>query len=523
MNEASIPAPAAAGEPPPAPPAAATPGPSGGRASIVKNTAALVAGQIVTTAIAIVANAILARTVGAEDFGIYWLVGSIVSFAYVVIDWGPNCFVGTIAREPGRTANLFGSKVLMGAALATIGFGVVNVATVALGYEPRVRGLIALAFALNLVTAWCTAASLVLRARERMSLDAIGSVALGACTAVGIVAAVLAGGGLASVFIAQGVAAAAALTVYAMLLRKLPIGRVRPTAATVRELAHGGTPFVVFAVIVAVHPYVDATLLSKLAPKAVMGWYGAATKFSGTLLFPALVLGSSLYPTLSRLAVSSKEEFSRTVRMTLRPLLTVATLATVGTILFADVAVNLVYGQRSFGGAIVILQSLAPWIFLTFVSVGLGSAVVALRRERAFTVAKVASVVVSGGLDLVLIPWFQEHHGNGAVGTALAQGGSELVMVVTALLLMPRGLIDRGVFGSLVRALASGGGMLAAGWGLSWLGANVVIRLGASLLVFAALTMATGLLARRDLLLLRDMFRARKSGGAASVAVVATE
>ena len=81
-------------------------------------------------------------------------------------------------------------------------------------------------------------------------------------------------------------------------------------------------------------------------------------------------------------------------------------LAAIGTYLFANDAISIVYGQLNFGPSGIILKVYAPAFLLLFVNVLLGYALFALQRAKAFSVVKVASVVVSTALGWRSSPSF---------------------------------------------------------------------------------------------------------------------
>src|SRR5271169_5122100 len=68
--------------------------PASRRGGIVgRNAFHLLIGQIASTALSIVFNAMLARMLGAADFGDYFLVMSLTYFAYAAVDWGQNAYL----------------------------------------------------------------------------------------------------------------------------------------------------------------------------------------------------------------------------------------------------------------------------------------------------------------------------------------------------------------------------------------------------------------------------------------------
>jgi O-antigen/teichoic acid export membrane protein len=145
------------------------------------------------------------------------------------------------------------------------------------------------------------------------------------------------------------------------------------------------------------------------------------------------------------------------LRTALRPLLGLGALGAVGTFLFADLAVSIIYGSRGFAPAGAILKAFSPALFLVCVDVLFASAVMAVGRPRALAVAKTANLAVCTGLALLLVPWAQARHGNGGIGLVLAFGASEVIMFGAAVALMPRATLDSAFVADVGRAVAAGG------------------------------------------------------------------
>ncbi len=203
-----------------------------------------------------------------------------------------------------------------------------------------------------------------------------------------------------------------------------------------------------------VQPYIDAVLLSKLVPRDAVGWYGAAKSIMGTLLAPSLILGAAAFPRLSR-AAGDVEAFHHEMSTAQRPMIWLGGLAAVGTWLFADVAIRVVYGQRSFGPAGIILAVFGLGLFVVFVDVLLGYALTALGRATAFSVLKIILVAIGTGLELWLIPWFQARTGNGGLGVVVSFVSCELLIFCGLLLLMPRGTVGLRILTDAARAVGS--------------------------------------------------------------------
>lgn len=472
---------------------------------IARNVLALVAGQAATMVLGILFSAMLGRALGAADFGLYFLINAFASFALMLVDWGQQWFgVREVAKAPERGGDLLGTGLvlrLVGTLLVCVPAGL---AAWALGYDRRTIWFAVAFIALNLPVFLAQNFGLVFRGRDRMGLDAAVSVAN---RAVGLVlaAAVLGMGlGLGGVVVAQGLAGAAALALAFRLYRRVASGPLRFSMATARELFRGGTALAAIAVAVYVQPYIDAVLLSKLVPTEVMGWYGAAKSIMGTLLAPALILGTAAFPRLSRVA-GSPAVFRREFAMALRPMLWLGGLAGVGTWLFADVAISVVYGHRQYGHAGVILQVYGIGLFLIFIDMLVGMALTAVGRATAFAAVKGISVVLGVGLELVFIPYFQHRIGNGGVGVTLANTLSELVLLVGGLFLMPRGTLGTAVFVDAGRALACA---LLSVFLFSWLPPmSPWVSIPLCILAFSLFSAALGLVRKRDVGVLRALLR----------------
>ena len=473
--------------------------------SLARNAFHLVLGQAGTMVLGILFSAALGRTLGAGDFGLYFLITSFSAFALVLVDWGQQYFgIRAVAREPQRGGELLGTGLVLratGTALVCLPIGL---SAWALGYDRRTIGFAVAFVALNLPFFLAQNFAVVFRGQDRMGLDATVSVTNRAAGLVLALAALAVGRGLGGVVVAQGVAGCVALAVAVQLYRRVSHRPLRFTRATAREILTGGTAIVTMSLATNVQPYIDAVLLSKLVPKDAVGWYGAAKTVMGTILAPSLILGAAAFPRLSR-AVGNAPQFLREVRQAGRPMVWLGGLAAVGTWHFAPVAINLIYGSKGqFGPAAIILSIFGLGLFLVFIDVLLGFSATAIGRTTTFSVIKIATVVLATGLELLLVPWFQRVHGNGGIGVVTAFVGCELLVFGGLLSVMPSGvagpiLLDGGR--ALVAAVATGALLRWLPPFSPWLAIPLCIC------VFTALSMMVGLLRTQDLHRLRAQLR----------------
>jgi O-antigen/teichoic acid export membrane protein len=472
---------------------------------LARNTFYLSLGQFVSTALGIVLNAVLGRTLGPADFGVYFLLNSMSSTAYVLVDWGQSV---VLIREAARRPDLVGP--LLGSVLAfrIVAAGAAVVFTICfarlIGYELRIQLLAASAIACALPLALSQPYGCVFRARNRMDLDALVIVWSKVLTVMATLAALALGGRLESVFLAQLVGGGGALGLAMLLWRRLALRTSLPSWAVVRELWSQGTPLAFFSVAVAAQPYIDAIVLSKLTPAAIVGYYGAARNIVGVLIAPAAILSVAALPQMSHAAFHTME-LHHIIRTALRPMLLLGALVAVGCYLFANIAIDLIYGASHFQRSVEVLELYAPIFFILFFNMLLGTVGVAIGRAREMAFAKLGNILVSTVLALFLVPAFQAHWDNGGLGLVVAVGVGELLMLIAFAMVLPPRTLDKRTLLDAAGALLVSFGTLALFWLLPpltpWLGIPLCV------IVFGLLALTVGLVSRAELIELAGLLK----------------
>jgi len=475
---------------------------------VARNFVFLVAGQLATAALSLGVTAMLARHLGAQDYGVFYLAATLVQSAFVLADLGQQYYVvGRIARDPSAAAPLLGTGLALRLLGALVLWPLLAGLALVLDYPEATRVAIALTVVFVLASSIGDSVTIVLRGLERMDIGAVTSVAAKLLIAVAIAVAVISTGGLRAVLIAQILGSLAAVGVYWLALRRLHIAPPRVSWPAAVSLLSGGAPFLLWAVAVHLQPGVDALLLSVLAPPSVIGWYAAASKLMGLLIFPATILATALYPTLARLQAERAAAYGDLMTAALRVMVLLGILSMAGTYLFADTAVGLVYGSAAFAPAASCLRVLALYLLVAFVDVTLGAAIMAGTAPTRWIVAKLATVLVAAGLSVVLIPLTQSTLGNGGIGCAAAVVAAEVVMLITALRLVP--LDSLTLVSGLSKNLGLGGIAALVMAGTAWMlrDSNPLGGMTISVGAYLATVYLLGAIRREDLRFMRDALR----------------
>jgi len=493
--------------------ASGPPSPAGGagRRIVARNALFLVLSQVVTAIISFAVTALLARHLGARDYGVFYVAFSFVQSVFILVELGQDFYVvRAVARNRDRAGEYFGTGLLLrAAATGAIYLPLMGLAHL-LGYPETTRSAIALMILFHFMSSLGNGFSVIYRGAERMEFEAATRVAFRAVVAGATVLAIVLGGGVLAVIQAQVLGALGSLPAFALIFRRLGISRPALSLRTAREILRGGVPFLFYGVVTTAHAGIDAIMLSKLAPASVVGWYGAAIRFVGILIFPATVLAAALFPTLSRLFVTRPEGYRAMAGAGLKAMLLLGVPVAAGTWLFAKQAVALAFGLDNFAEAVTVLRVLSPYLSLVFINIILGTAIMAANRQTAWASSKAVCIVLVVGLNAVLIPLCQERFGNGGVGSALAMLITEVVMLAAALLLIPRGTLKPSLWRDLGRVLSAATAMIGAAWLLR--GVSPAIAIPASGAAYLGLIFLLGGIDKEDVALLRDVARFRSTG-----------
>lgn len=475
---------------------------------MIRSAFHLTLGQIGMAAVAIVLTGVIGRALGPSDFGLWYLLSTTTTFVLVFVDWGYGPYiVREVAREPRRAGELLGT-VLVVRAVTTLAAALPAAFVMhLLGYSARICAFAVLLIVTSIPVLFVTSWGWAFRGRERMDFDAMVNVVLKALTLALTVALLATGLKLAGIILAQCAGALIALFLAIRLYRKLGLPKLSVDMPTAKQLVRDAAPMFTMTLMITLQPYIDANLLTKLAPAVAVGWYGAAANLAGSLLAPAVILVAALYPQLCR-AAADRAEFNRLATNALRTVVFVSMLGSVGTYLFADVAIQIVYAGRGYAPAGDVLRAFAPALFLCSVDCFLGNVVLAAGRVGLFARAKAGALVVTTALVVLLIPICQHRFGSGGVGVMLACNGGELVMLGAALWLIPHGTLDRGAAADFLRSLVAAATTILV---IRVVPAPPFVAMPLAVAVYTAAALAIGLVRSSDLEMIKAAIARKRS------------
>ena len=480
-------------------------------ASITRNAALSLAGQLLTAAVTAGLTLYLARALGPEEFGVFSLALAVSATLMLFSEFGVSQSAARFAAEhrgePDRVAEVLASALRLKIFLAggvcvalALAAGPIADAYDEPGLAWPLRGMALALFGQNLMALYGGAFTALAQVAYDFRIVAVKSVVEAAGT-VGLVVASAgateAAFGRAAGFVAGGV--------FAVLLGARILGReaigigVRERVSTRRIAGYAGALFIIDGAF-ALFQQVDVLLIGAIISTTAAGLFLAPLRLVSFLTYPALALANGVAP---RLAGAGRERavepFTRAIRM----LIVFQALLVPPLVIWAEPIVDLLLGD-GYEESAEVLRALAPFVFLMGIGTLLALGVNFLGEARRRVPIAIATVSVNIVLDLILLPEI------GIVGGAIATDVAFSIYVgahfwicrrMLAIELRPLGI-------TFLRALLAAGAMAGA---LALFGVSDVapgllaVGLVAGTIAFVAVLALTRELTRADLVEVRAL------------------
>ena len=401
---------------------------------VAKNTAYLITAFIGQKVLAFVYFTIVARSVGVEGAGRYFLAVSFATVFAVFLDLGlTNVLIRETAKRPEDAARLLSATMAVKAVMAGLTVALTNGLAYLMGYPAETRIMVGIASLVMVVDALNLAWYGVMRGLQNLKYEAIGVVSGQAVS--------LAFGGL---FIWLGlplpwlVVALFLSTAWNWIWAYLNLRRlgIRPLAvswdrATFRFLWSVTLPFALAGIFARVYSYIDSVMMSKLADETAVGLYGVGYKITFSFQCLAMAFAAAVYPAMSAACAESRERLPGLLTMSLKYLTLIAAPIVIGIFVLAEPLIVAIYGPEFFG-AVRPLQVLIFSLIFAFLYWPVGSLLNAADRQAENTAVMGATMVLNVGLNAWLIPAL------GAAGASWASVAGNCLLFFGALIVSAR-------------------------------------------------------------------------------------
>lgn len=392
-------------------------------ASLAKNTALLTGASILQKAVAFIYFALIARIVGVESTGMYFLALAIVTTVAVFGDFGLTAvLIRDVAREQGRAKEFL--KRMIGIKLLLIPLAVVMavVLPMALGYGSESTFLIRCAIPIMLADTLSLTFYGVLRGMQELRYESLG-IFVGQSLTTIIGAAVLfeIGPSLPGLIVALIIGSTWNMGFSAFQIwRRLGVDAFVPSWEAMMPILRAAFPFFLAAVFVKIYSYVDSFTLKAVIGDAAVGLYSVAYKLTYAFQFLPLAFVGALYP---KLASQSNDPIAlkKTFLDAQWYLALLAAPIVFGVAALAPQIISLTYGS-AYGGSVLPLTVLIFVLIPIFADFPVGSMLNSTGRQSTKTAIMGVTMLVNIAANFLLIPRF------GVIGASIAALLSFMIM-----------------------------------------------------------------------------------------------
>jgi len=366
---------------------------------------------------------LLARHLGAENFGRYSSAFAFASIAVIFVDLGTNAILTReIARDPSQKGHLASASHLLKIAAALGAWLILAAATVVLKFRPEQRFL-TLCLAVVVIGQTLTDYfSALLNGIEEMGWEAVlkslcrvlslslGFIALALRQPLPVIVACMASGSIAGY----------GLAVWIVRLRFRTFG-LRFDKAFLRSLMQSSAPLLASTSFLILYDSQDILLLNYFHfPQKSIGWFSAAMKIVDVLrVYPVLIM-SVFFPTLSKLYVTDLPAFKLKQRRLMVFVTGTLCLLAGALYLLSPWMIGVIY-KSDFAPASGFLRLLLPALVLLGINFIQSQMLIALNQERKLLSGAILACAVNLVLACLFLPRW------GVPGTCYAFFGSEII------------------------------------------------------------------------------------------------
>lgn len=456
---------------------------------VARNTAFMLAAQIVIKILALMFNIYVVRRLGAAHYGRYAAALAYVGIFAMFADLGTSTLsVREMARDESNIARMTTNVMGLRAILSLITIVIITVSAWLLGKTSDMIWGILIGSCSLLLYAYEGPLECVIISRERLDLSSILQVLNQFVFIVLGTGLLLVGAGYIGLLSASLVGVVAMGFVATVMARRLWGLTFRaPDSRQWKPLLVASAPFAWTGVVSTLVRRFDTVFMSFVLTDEVVGWYNVPYNLMAMVLLLAQSLAMSIFPTLVREYDSGRNSIQDTVQRALRYLLLLSLPVSIGGTLLADLIIEVLY-EVEFVPSVLLMRIMIwalPALFMVEV-LGRTSSTMHLEKK----VAKIAGFLAlfSVVLNLILIPTL------GALGAAIVMVVTSFADMVVSSLIIGPALVWKGNVWPLLRIVAAGGMMGGGVWAVRslmpaldlWLELIVLVAVGIVLYALAA-------------------------------------
>lgn len=375
--------------------------------TIAKNTVWLLVSQIITSLLGLLYLAYLMRHLGPEKWGIISFALSLTAILSLLLDLGLNTLITReIARDRSVTGKYSGNILVLKIVLSICVFVIVTIAVKFIGYPGTVATVIELILLSIIFSAITQIFYNILQANEIMEYQAIGSMLNSFLMLIGVLFAISQNYDVVG-FAAIYTGTSLLMLVYSASVCVMKVGmpQLMIDLPFWKLILLEGLPIALGNSFSTIYFYIDSVMLYPMQGEAAVGWYNTAYRLFMYVLFIPVIMGTTLFPVISRLTASSQSSVKLAYEKFFKYMAMIGIPLGIGTTLLAGKIIYLLFGPN-YENSIIALQILIWSAVFIFISSPFVTLFISLKMLRIGMKIAFVCAVFNILSNLIMIPLF---------------------------------------------------------------------------------------------------------------------
>ena len=376
------------------------------RNGLVKNASILITGQTIAQVIAFPVGILLARTVGALNYGHYFTALALTSlFSGLILLGLDSIIVRETAKHPNTTAQILTSAFVPIALWSLLVVGLVKLTGLLLGYSIEVREILWFVAFESATVGLLNLGRASFIGMEQMQWDAASRILESVLVLVFALTAFYFKASILIIAMCIFAARLATLFVTGPIVKHKASGRFQFHSRLAKELIQASIPVGAAGLISALFLRLDTVILAYYYPANDVGLYAVASNLSMVWLPIGISLSTSLLPRMSSLYQDQRDSFILFFGKGLRFVLIVALPIGITMLILPTQLIYILYGPE-YSAAGPALSILGAGVIFTFCISYFWNTLVALQKQELIIWYASGSFLIAMVSLLILVPRF---------------------------------------------------------------------------------------------------------------------
>lgn len=423
---------------------------------LLRNSAAILAFQVVSMILNFAVNLFLPRYLGPTVTGTIYFIASLTALIDLSHGLGHGMLlVKTIAREPHRAGQMLANALTIRLGMAILSLILLPIGLLLAGYDGTFVALAMIALLGTISLSLSDGIGSTYQGLNWMGLQSIFMIIARTSIAAATLTLVF---GQRSVY--EIVAVTFPIAIIQVVAMLWPLARAghwlrRPDFAGIGQMMRQSVPFALFGASLIFYMQLNPILLGQFASKDDVAFYGLGLRLAGVMMIIPGNLITAAMPLLSRLWLGDRLAFFGHSRRLLVVLMIASTFPALLFWFFGHSLALVLYGPN-FQAVGPVLQVWGLALIATYLNTFVGGLLAAMDRQRIWTVVMIVASVVALPVNIGLII-FTRDGGQASLGAAAGFFLSELMMTIPGFIILSRHQLGHLFLAVLARGAAATG------------------------------------------------------------------